>query len=171
MAARLKREGVHLPFHLEIIGFSEEEGLRFQSTFLGSSAVAGCFDAQLLERVDRAGTSMRAALVAAGHDPARIAAIARRREDIAAFVEVHIEQGPVLLDAGLATGVVTGVAGSRRSLVEITGLAGHAGTVPMNLRRDAAAGAAESCCWWKRAARARPAWWALWGNSTCPTAR
>jgi allantoate deiminase/N-carbamoyl-L-amino-acid hydrolase len=143
VAARLQREGVRLPFHLEIIGFSEEEGLRFQSTFLGSSAVAGCFDVQLLERTDRAGTSMRAAMTAAGHDPSRIPAIARRREDIAGFVEVHIEQGPVLLDAGLATGVVTGVAGSRRSLVEITGLAGHAGTVPMNLRRDAAAGAAE----------------------------
>ncbi len=143
VAARLQREGVELPFHLEIIGFSEEEGLRFQSTFLGSSAVAGCFDLQLLDRVDRDGISMRAALVAAGHDPARIPGLARERAQVAGYVEVHIEQGPVLLDAGLAVGVVTGVAGSRRSLVEIEGLAGHAGTVPMPLRRDAAAGAAE----------------------------
>ncbi|MEJ0099615.1 MAG: 2-oxo-4-hydroxy-4-carboxy-5-ureidoimidazoline decarboxylase [Pseudomonadota bacterium] len=143
VAARLKREGVELPFHVEIIGFSEEEGLRFQSTFLGSSAVAGCFDLQLLDRVDREGTSMRAALVDAGHDPAKIPGIARDPAQVAGYVEVHIEQGPVLLDAGLAVGVVTGVAGSRRSLVEIEGLAGHAGTVPMPLRRDAAAGAAE----------------------------
>jgi beta-ureidopropionase / N-carbamoyl-L-amino-acid hydrolase len=143
VAARLKREGVQLPFHLEIIGFAEEEGLRFQSTFLGSSAVAGAFDASVLERTDRDGTSMRAAMMGAGHDPARIPAIARQREAVAGFIEVHIEQGPVLLDAGHATGVVTGIAGSRRSLVEVTGLAGHAGTVPMNLRKDAAAGAAE----------------------------
>lgn len=143
VAAQLQREGMQLPFHLEIIGFAEEEGLRFQSTFLGSSAVAGAFDASVLERRDRGGTSMRAALLAAGHDPALIPSLARQRAQVAGFIEVHIEQGPVLLDAGLATGVVTGVAGSRRSLVEITGLAGHAGTVPMNLRRDAAAGAAE----------------------------
>ncbi len=142
-AAQLKRDKVELSYSLEIIGFSEEEGLRFQSTFLGSSAIAGCFNDKLLDSVDRDGTSMRDAMTAAGHDPARIPAIARRREDIAGFVEVHIEQGPVLLDAGLGVGVVTGIAGSRRTLVELTGLAGHAGTVPMTLRRDAAAGAAE----------------------------
>ncbi len=96
VAAQLKREGVELPYALEIIAFSEEEGLRFQSTFLGSSAVAGCFDTTLLDRVDRDGTSMRAALVAAGHDPARIPGLARDRAQVAGFVEVHIEQGPVL---------------------------------------------------------------------------
>jgi allantoate deiminase/N-carbamoyl-L-amino-acid hydrolase len=143
VAARLRRAGRTLPFHLEIIGFAEEEGLRFQSTFLGSSAIAGCFDNALLDARDRDGTSMRAALLAAGHDPAQIPQLARRRDAVLGFVEVHIEQGPVLLDAGRGVGLVTGIAGSRRSLVEITGLAGHAGTVPMTLRRDAAAGAAE----------------------------
>lgn len=143
VAMRLRRQGRELPFHLEIIAFAEEEGLRFQSTFLGSSAVAGHFDARVLDAVDRDGISMRDAMTAAGHEPATIPALARQREQVLGFVEVHIEQGPVLLDAGRATGVVTGIAGSRRSLVEITGLAGHAGTVPMHLRRDAAAGAAE----------------------------
>lgn len=143
VAGRLRRAQAELPFHLEIIAFAEEEGLRFQSTFLGSSAVAGCFDTALLEAVDRDGTRMREALLAAGHDPGGIAGSARARANVLGFVEVHIEQGPVLLDAGRATGVVTGIAGSRRSLLEITGLAGHSGTVPMRLRHDAAAGAAE----------------------------
>jgi allantoate deiminase/N-carbamoyl-L-amino-acid hydrolase len=143
VAAGLRRAGHELPYHLEIIAFAEEEGVRFQSTFLGSSAVAGCFDLQLLEAVDRQGTTLREALVAAGHDPAGIPALARNPADVLGFVEVHIEQGPVLLDAGQAVGVVTGIAGSRRTLLEITGLAGHAGTVPMTSRRDAAAGAAE----------------------------
>src|SRR6185369_13024442 len=84
-----------------------------------------------------------AAMREAGHDPAAIAAIARDRRTLAGYVEVHIEQGPVLLDAGRSLGVVTSIAGSVRMLATITGLAGHAGTVPMALRRDAAAAAAE----------------------------
>jgi len=143
VAAQLRRHRQVLNCHLEIIAFAEEEGLRFQSTFLGSSAVAGAFDGRVLEATDRDGISMRQAMAAANLDPARIPAIARRGAEVAAFIEIHIEQGPVLLDAGRAVGVVTGIAGSRRSLVEVTGLAGHAGTVPMHLRRDAAAGAAQ----------------------------
>jgi N-carbamoyl-L-amino-acid hydrolase len=139
MHARAER----LPFHLEVIGFAEEEGVRFRSTFLGSSAVAGTFDVSLLDRLDADGVSMRAALEAAGHDPARIPAIARARADVLAYVEVHIEQGPVLLERGLPLGVVTAIAGSSRYLVELTGLASHAGTTPMTMRRDAAAAAAE----------------------------
>jgi N-carbamoyl-L-amino-acid hydrolase len=135
--------GERLPFHLEVIGFAEEEGVRFRSTFLGSSAVAGSFDMSLLDRLDTDGVSMRAALEAAGHDPTRIPAIARSREDVRAYVEVHIEQGPVLLERGLPLGVVTAIAGSSRYLVELTGLASHAGTTPMTMRRDAAAAAAE----------------------------
>jgi N-carbamoyl-L-amino-acid hydrolase len=135
--------GERLPFHLEVIGFAEEEGVRFRSTFLGSSAVAGTFDASLLDRLDTDGVTMRAALEAAGHDPARIPAIARARENVLAYVEVHIEQGPVLLERGLPLGVVTAIAGSSRYLVELTGLASHAGTTPMTMRRDAAAAAAE----------------------------
>ena len=140
---KLHAKGERLPYHLEIIGFAEEEGVRFKSTFLGSNAVTGRFDLELLDRRDDAGVSMRSALTAAGHDPAAIPAIARNPADVLGFVEVHIEQGPVLLESGLPLGVVTAIAGSSRYLVELTGLASHAGTTPMTMRRDAAAAAAE----------------------------
>jgi allantoate deiminase/N-carbamoyl-L-amino-acid hydrolase len=143
VAAQLQREGRALPYTLEIIAFAEEEGVRFKSTFLGSSALAGRFDTNVLESKDADGTTMRAAMLAAGLNPDGIAALARRREDILSFVEVHIEQGPVLLSENTSVGVVTSIAGSVRALVSIEGLAGHAGTVPMNLRRDAAVAAAE----------------------------
>jgi N-carbamoyl-L-amino-acid hydrolase len=139
----LHQRGEALPFHIEIIGFAEEEGVRFRSTFLGSNAVTGHFDLSLLDTADAQGITIREALAAAGHDPAAIPAIARQREDVLAFVEVHIEQGPVLLERGLPLGVVTAIAGSSRYLVELTGLASHAGTTPMNMRKDAAAAAAE----------------------------
>ncbi len=143
VAQQLRQSGAKLACDLEIIGFAEEEGVRFKSTFLGSSALAGSFDARVLENTDSDGVSMREAMRAAGHDPARIGEIARDPKKLGGYVEVHIEQGPVLLDAARALGVVTAIAGSVRSIVTITGLAGHAGTVPMPLRRDAAAAAAE----------------------------
>jgi allantoate deiminase/N-carbamoyl-L-amino-acid hydrolase len=143
VAQDLRRDGRRLPFPLEIIAFSEEEGVRFKSTFLGSRAVAGRFDHEVLDSVDARGITLRDALREAGHDVAAIDALARDPARVLGFVEVHIEQGPVLLDAGRPVGVVTGIAGSLRSLVSITGLAGHAGTVPMTLRHDAAAAAAE----------------------------
>lgn len=139
----LHQRGERLPFHLEVIGFAEEEGVRFKSTFLGSNAVTGQFDMALLDALDADGVSMRQALADAGHDVDAIAGIARDPADLLGFVEVHIEQGPVLLEHGLALGVVTAIAGSSRYLVELTGLAGHAGTTPMNMRKDAAAAAAE----------------------------
>ena len=139
----LHRRGETLPFHLEVIGFAEEEGVRFKSTFLGSSAVAGKFDAAVLERSDDDGISMREALRGAGHDVDAIGAIGRDPAGLLGFVEVHIEQGPLLLDRGLPLGVVSAIAGSSRYLVELTGLASHAGTTPMTMRRDAAAAAAE----------------------------
>ncbi|MDB5747378.1 MAG: allantoate amidohydrolase [Massilia sp.] len=139
----LHARGERLPFHLEVVGFAEEEGVRFRSTFLGSSAVTGGFDPALLDAVDETGVTMRAALAEAGHDPAAIAPLARRREDLLGFVEVHIEQGPVLLERGLPVGVVTAIAGSSRYSVELAGVASHAGTTPMGMRRDAAAAAAE----------------------------
>ncbi|MES2760439.1 MAG: allantoate amidohydrolase [Pseudomonadota bacterium] len=132
-----------LPFDLEIIGFAEEEGVRFKSTFLGSNAIAGQFDMAQLDALDADGVTMRAALAEAGHDAAAIAGIARDPAALLGFVEVHIEQGPVLLEHGLAVGVVSAIAGSSRYLVELTGLASHAGTTPMNMRQDAAAAAAE----------------------------
>ena len=139
----LHARGERLPFHLEVIGFAEEEGVRFRSTFLGSSALAGRFDMDQLDQRDADGVTMRAALQVAGHDPAAIPAIARDPATLLGYVEVHIEQGPVLLEKGLPLGVVTAIAGSSRYLVELTGLAGHAGTTPMTMRRDAAAAAAE----------------------------
>ena len=139
----LQRLGRKLPFHLDVIAFSEEEGVRFSSSFLGSSAVAGRFDPRLLERRDADGITLAAAMAAAGFDPAGIPALARRREELVGYLEVHIEQGPVLLDEGLPVGIVSAIAGTVRCMVTITGTAGHAGTVPMARRHDAAAAAAE----------------------------
>ncbi|MRW83382.1 allantoate amidohydrolase [Pseudoduganella sp. FT26W] len=139
----LHQRGEQLPFNLEVIGFAEEEGVRFKSTFLGSTAITGHFDLSLLDQTDADGVSMRDALLAAGHDVARIPAIARNPADLLGFVEVHIEQGPVLLERDLPLGVVTAIAGSSRYLVDLAGLASHAGTTPMTMRKDAAAAAAE----------------------------
>jgi len=139
----LHARGERLPYHLEVIGFAEEEGVRFRSTFLGSNAVAGRFDPALLDQADADGVTMRAAIEGAGHDPNAIPAIARDPAGLLGYVEVHIEQGPVLLERGLPLGVVTAIAGSSRYLVELEGLASHAGTTPMTMRRDAAAAAAE----------------------------
>ena len=141
--ARWHREGRRFAHAIEVIGFAEEEGVRFKATLLGSRAVAGTFDASVLDRRDDAGISMREAMAAAGFDASALPAAAYRRGDVLAFVEVHIEQGPVLLDAGLPLGVVTAISGASRFMVQATGLAGHAGTVPMGLRRDAAMTAAE----------------------------
>jgi allantoate deiminase/N-carbamoyl-L-amino-acid hydrolase len=139
----LRQRGVALPFDLEIVAFADEEGVRFKSTFLGSSALAGSFDPLVLDNIDGDGVTMRTAMRDAGLDPAAIGSIARDPSTLAGYVEVHIEQGPVLLDAGRPLGVVTSIAGGVRMLVVVEGLAGHAGTVPMPLRRDAAAAAAE----------------------------
>lgn len=141
----LHRRGERLPYHLEIVAFAEEEGVRFKSSFLASSALAGAFDMALLDRTDADGVTMRAAMRAAGlpGDEAAIAALARDPARLAAYIEVHIEQGPALLDRGLPLGVVTSIAGSVRMSATVTGVASHAGTTPMPMRRDAAAAAAE----------------------------
>ena len=143
VAGALRRAGLRLPYALEIIAFSEEEGVRFNSTFLGSRAVAGRFETGALDGVDALGTTLSEAIRAAGHDVAAIPDLARDPTQVACFVEVHIEQGPVLLEAALPVGVVTSIAGSVRFIVTVEGHSGHAGTVPMALRRDAAAAAAE----------------------------
>jgi allantoate deiminase len=139
----LNERGTRLPFALEVVGFADEEGVRFGSTLLGSRAVAGTFDTKLLDSRDKDGTSMRDALAAFGLDPARTGDAARRRSDLLAYAELHIEQGPVLEAEGLPLGVVTAINGANRFTVDIEGMAGHAGTVPMTLRRDALAAAAE----------------------------
>jgi allantoate deiminase len=137
--ARAKR----LPYAVEVVGFADEEGVRFGVTLLGSHAIAGTFDPRLLDATDSAGVSMRQALRDGGFDPARIPDAARRRDEILAYAELHIEQGPVLEAEGLPAGVVTAINGFSRYSMAVTGIAGHAGTVPMPLRRDAFAGAAE----------------------------
>ncbi|MDP5007486.1 MAG: allantoate amidohydrolase [Glaciimonas sp.] len=139
----LHERGEKLPFHFEIIGFSEEEGVRFKSTFLGSNAITGRFDMALLDKLDNAGISMRDALQNAGHDVSTIPAIARNPADLLGFVEVHIEQGPVLLGRDLPIGIVTSIAGSCRYMVQFKGVASHSGTTPMTMRKDAATAAAE----------------------------
>ncbi|WP_298111408.1 allantoate amidohydrolase [Bradyrhizobium sp.] len=141
--AELNRRGRRLPFAIEVIGFADEEGVRFASTLLGSRAVAGTFDERVLSTRDAAGISMREALVQFGLDPDHIGAAARVRDELLGYVEVHIEQGPVLEARNLAVGVVSAIAGATRLAARLTGMAGHAGTVPMALRRDALAGAAE----------------------------
>ena len=145
-----------LPFAIEVIGFGDEEGVRFGSTLLGSRAVAGTFDPALLDSADANGTTMRDALRNFGLDPAQISAVARRPGKVLAYAELHIEQGPVLEAEGLATGVVTAINGGNRFSIELTGMAGHAGTVPMGLRRDALAAAAECVLAIERIAASMP---------------
>src|SRR6202045_705840 len=141
--ADLHKRGRPLPFAIEVIGFADEEGVRFASTLLGSRAVAGTFVESVLGTRDAAGISMRDALTQFGLDPRHIGAAARVRSELLAYVELHIEQGPVLEGLNVPVGVVTAIAGATRLAASLTGMAGHAGTVPMPLRRDALAGAAE----------------------------
>jgi allantoate deiminase/N-carbamoyl-L-amino-acid hydrolase len=143
VAQHLTRLRRGLPFHLDVIAFSEEEGVRFSSSFLGSSAIAGRFDPGLLERRDRDGHALGEVMRAAGLQPEQIPSLARGAGDLVGYLEAHIEQGPVLLEEGLPVGIVSAIAGSVRFQVAITGTAGHAGTVPMGRRHDAAAAAAE----------------------------
>jgi len=142
-AGDLAARGVKLPHAIEIVAFGDEEGVRFGFSMVGSRALAGRFDPALLDRRDAEGTTLRDAIVAFGGDAHAIPALSRAHHHVAAFVEVHIEQGPVLLDRNLALGVVTSIAGSTRIAARVTGLAGHAGTVPMGARRDALTAAAE----------------------------
>jgi allantoate deiminase len=139
----LHRNGVRKPFAIEVIGFADGEGARFRSVSVTSRAVAGAFDTILLAAVDRQGVTMREAIERYGLDPAAAAAATRSPQDILAYVELHIEQGPVLEAEGIAVAAVTTLNGASRFIVEIGGVAAHAETVPMNLRRDAIAGAAE----------------------------
>lgn len=132
-----------LPYAVEVIAFADEEGVRYQSTFLGSRAVTGEFDSAMLDLKDKDGISMNDALVAFGKDPSKLSSAIRAPGSLAAFIEVHIEQGPVLEQQGLGVGVVSAIAGATRMIAVITGEAGHAGTVPMSLRSDALAAAAE----------------------------
>jgi allantoate deiminase len=141
--ADLNKKGRRLPFAIEVVGFADEEGVRFASTLLGSRAVAGTFVESVLATQDSAGISMREAMIEFGLDPDHIGAAARAPSELLAYIELHIEQGPVLESQHLPVGVVTAISGATRLAASLIGMAGHAGTVPMALRHDALTGAAE----------------------------
>jgi allantoate deiminase len=141
--AQLRDAGVVLPFAVEVLGFADEEGLRFGTAYLGSRAIAGTFEDALLDVADDEGVSVRDALAGFGADPDAVAAASRQDERLLGYVEVHIEQGPVLEERDAPVGVVTAIAGATRAEVVFTGVAGHAGTVPMASRLDAACAVAE----------------------------
>ena len=132
-----------LPFALEVVAFSDEEGTRFGSALSGSRAFAGAWDDAWWGYTDSAGTTLREASVAYGLDPRNIGDAARRPRDLVAYLEAHIEQGPYLERAGLPLAVVSSIAAARRFALTVTGSAGHAGGTPYELRRDALVGAAE----------------------------
>jgi len=132
-----------LPFGIDVLAFGDEEGSRFRSTLTSSSACAGVFEESALAATDRNGITLADALKAYGKNPAEIGNAAYRRAEVAGYVEVHIEQGPVLERENLALGVVTAMVGQNRMRVVVLGEAGHAGTVPMPMRQDALTGAAE----------------------------
>ncbi|WP_348771421.1 allantoate amidohydrolase [Azospirillum sp. SYSU D00513] len=137
----LNRRGERLPFAVEVLGFGDEEGVRFPVTLTSSRAVGGTLTPAMMEVADREGVTLSDALRAFGGDPGGIAGAARR--DALGYVELHIEQGPVLEAENLPVGIVTAINGATRLTATVTGMAGHAGTVPMALRRDALAAAAE----------------------------
>jgi N-carbamoyl-L-amino-acid hydrolase len=152
----LRRAGRRLPFGIEVVAFAEEEGQRYKAVFLGSSALAGNFDPAWLEQADADGVTMRQAMREAGLPIDDIPALARDASRYLGFVEVHIEQGPVLNDLDLPLGIVTSINGSVRYLGEVTGMASHAGTTPMDRRRDAATAVAELALCLERRAAAVP---------------
>ncbi|MDN3525143.1 M20 family metallo-hydrolase [Halomonas sabkhae] len=137
----LREQGIELPYGVQVVAFGDEEGTRFQSTLIGSRALAGTLDAQSLEATDAEGVSLAEALRDFGGNPDAIPALARDPERVLGFCEVHIEQGPVLEQRDHAVGVVTALTGIERHRVTLTGKAGHAGTTPMPGRRDALVGA------------------------------
>jgi beta-ureidopropionase / N-carbamoyl-L-amino-acid hydrolase len=152
----LHRAERRLPFGIEVVGFAEEEGQRYKAVFLGSGALTGHFNTAWLEQKDADGVSMREAMM---HGGLRIDDIAKLKRDASkylGFVEVHIEQGPVLNELDLPLGIVTSINGSVRYVGEIVGMASHAGTTPMDRRRDAAAAAAELVLFTERRGSAEP---------------
>ncbi|MEM6328680.1 MAG: allantoate amidohydrolase [Planctomycetota bacterium] len=158
LAELCQQAGASLPVSLDVIGFSEEEGIRYQSPYIGSRALAGDLRPgdPLLERLDDGGVRLADALTHFGCDTAELNTAAYAASDVAAFIEPHIEQGPVLEEAGLPLGVVTGVAGQTRACFRFTGEMGHAGTVPMALRKDPMPAAARFIVEVEQAAKRRP---------------
>lgn len=139
----LHDRGEKLPFSVEVVAFADEEGLRFGTTFLGSSVYAGTFDKERLKLQDHSGTNLWEGVRDFGGDPDALETDGRGGDDLIGYCEVHIEQGPVLEELDLSVGVVTAINGQSRIKASFTGKAGHAGTVPMKRRNDALCAAAE----------------------------
>lgn len=140
---KLKAEAVELPLSVEILAFADEEGVRFPTALMGPRALAGTFDPAVLDMNDKDGVSLRRALGDFGCDPDGVSLLARDPSKTAGYLEIHIEQGPVLEAADAALGIVTGICGIERNTVTFTGDTGHAGTVPMDSRRDALVAASD----------------------------
>ena len=141
---QLHDKGIRLPFNVDIVGFGDEEGSRFGTTLLGSRAVAGTWKPEWMDLVDKQSVKMADALKDFGCDPELLHTASRTEDDIFGYMEVHIEQGPMLEGHNQPLGIVPSIAGARRFLVTISGKAGHAGTVPMNMRQDALVAAASA---------------------------
>ena len=139
----LFENGIILENPIEVVAFCDEEGVRFHSTFLGSKAIAGTLTERDLEATDEQGITVATAIKQLGLNPLEYQEAAKEPKDVIAYIELHIEQGPILEKEGIACGVVTGIAGVSRYSFKVEGFAGHAGTVPVMLRKDALAGAAE----------------------------
>lgn len=137
------RRGIRFPFAVELVAFGDEEGVRFASTLSGSRAMVGRFDPAILDERDGEGITRREALIAFGCDPAAIDQIVRDPAQTLAYLELHIEQGPVLEERCVPVGIVTAINGARRGRLILTGKASHAGTTPMMMRRDALTAASE----------------------------
>jgi allantoate deiminase len=139
----LNRTRTRLPFDVEVVGFADEEGVRYQTTYLGSKALAGTFSARDLKLTDAKGIKMRQAIQEFGGEPENLRSAKLDHRKLLGYVEVHIEQGPVLERQSRPLGVVSAIAGQSRANVRFIGRAGHAGTTPMHLRQDALCAAAE----------------------------
>lgn len=139
----LKDNNIKLPFHLEIVAFGDEEGTRFGTTLLGSRAITGLWQQQWADLMDANGVSIKDALSNFGCNIEEVHKASRLNDKILGFLETHIEQGPVLEAEHLPVGNVSGIAGAKRFQLKVEGQAGHAGTVPMNMRQDALVASAE----------------------------
>lgn len=140
---RVQDSKTRLPFAIQVIGFADEEGVRYQTAYLGSRALAGCFDEADLKRKDANGISMADAIRCFGGDPTKVKSARMNPDRLVGYVEAHIEQGPVLEANKLSLGIVSAIAGQTRARVRFIGHAGHAGTTPMRMRKDALCAAAE----------------------------
>ena len=151
---KLSQAKQRLPIGLEVVAFAEEEGQRYKATFLGSGALVGQFNSDWLSQTDANGISMRDAMKNAGLNEHEIPNIQRKPTDYVGFIEVHIEQGPVLNELNLPLGIVSSINGSVRYVCEMVGMASHAGTTPMDRRRDAACAVAELALYMEKRAAA-----------------